>query len=193
MITIVKAEFVKSAVSPEGYPKENLPEFAFFGRSNAGKSSLINMITGRKSLVKSGSTPGMTRLINFFRVNDGIMLTDLPGYGFARRSASETAAFDKMLADYASLRTQLRALFFLMDARRPPASVEKESVEYFCGLGVDVVPVATKADKLNTSERCAAKKNLAAFFKLPQDNIIFSSVLKKSGRTELLQAIEARL
>ncbi len=193
VIDIVKAEFIKSAAVPADYPSGGLPEFAFFGRSNAGKSSLINMITGRKSLVKTGSTPGMTRLVNFFRINDAFVLTDLPGYGFARRSAAETAAFDKMLADYASFRPQLRAVFFLMDSRRPPAQVEKDSVEYFSARGIDVVLVATKSDKLNNSMRASAKNSLSGFFGLLTGKIIFSSALKKTGRAELLAEIESRL
>lgn len=193
MIEIIKAEFIKSAALPRDYPGGNLPEFAFFGRSNAGKSSLINMITGRKSLVKTGSTPGMTRLINFFRINDSFVLTDLPGYGFARRSAAETAAFDRMLADYSSSRSQLRAFFFLMDSRRPPAQIEKDSVEYFSNLGIDVILVSTKSDKLNNSMRSSSKKNLSAFFDLAPEKIIFSSALKKTGRMELLKEIEIRL
>ncbi|WP_255948379.1 GTP-binding protein [Brucepastera parasyntrophica] len=91
-----------------------MPEFAFFGRSNVGKSSLINMIVNRKSLVKTGSRPGMTRMINFFLINKIFCLADLPGYGYARRSAAENEAFNRMLAEYANTRKDLKALFFLL-------------------------------------------------------------------------------
>ncbi len=197
MIQIVKAEFIKSAKAPEEYPAGSLPEFAFFGRSNCGKSSLINMLVNRKSLVKTGATPGMTRLVNFFAVNGTFILADLPGYGFARRSAAEKKEFDRMLSDYVETRTTLRAIFFLMDSRRPPDSPEKDSIEYFLSLGRDVVPVATKADKLNTAERAKAQKRFSSLFAGGQDGkparVIFTSALKKTGREELLKEIEARL
>lgn len=193
VMEIRKAEFLKSAANPSGWPAGNLPEFAFFGRSNAGKSSLINMLVCRKSLVKTGARPGMTRLLNFFRINDAFLLADLPGYGFARRSAAETAAFDRMLADYAGTRAQLRAVFFLMDCRRPPAAPERDSVAYFTELGRDVVLVATKADKLNASARAAASRTFSAFFGVPPERVIFSSARTKTGRDALLREIEIRL
>ena len=204
MIKIEKAEFVKSARLPDEYPAAGLPEFAFFGRSNCGKSSLINMLANRKGLVKAGSTPGMTRLVNFFAVNGSFLLADLPGYGFARRSAAEKADFDKMLSAYVTTRGELRAIFLLMDSRRPPDKPEKDSIEYFLSLGRDVVLVATKADKLNASERAASKSKLSSFIaglaqagqggggSLPK-KAIFASSLKKTGREELLKEIEARL
>ena len=204
MIKLEKAEFVKSARLPEEYPAGGLPEFAFFGRSNCGKSSLINMLVNRKGLVKAGSTPGMTRLVNFFAVNDSFLLVDLPGYGFARRSSEEKADFDKMLSAYVTGRAELRAIFFLMDCRRPPDKPEKDSIEYFLSLGRDVIPVATKADKLNARERSEAQKQLSSFImalaesrqggsgSLPA-SAIFASSLKKTGRAELLREIEARI
>ena len=204
MIKVEKAEFVKSARLPGEYPAGCLPEFAFFGRSNCGKSSLINMVTGRKGLVKAGSTPGMTRLVNFFDVNGTFILADLPGYGFARRSAAEKADFDKMLSLYVKSRSTLRAIFFLMDSRRPPDKPEKDSIEYFLSLGRDVALVATKADKLNTSERAKAEKQLSSFIRSIAEaaagkgdaapgKAIFASALKKTGRAEILAEIEARL
>ena len=204
MIKVEKAEFVKSARLPEEYPAGGLPEFAFFGRSNCGKSSLINMLVNRKGLVKAGSTPGMTRLVNFFAVNGSFLLVDLPGYGFARRSSAEKAEFDKMLSDYVATRAELRAIFFLMDCRRPPDKPEKDSMECFLSLGRDVVPVATKADKLNSSERAAAKRQLSSFIMgiaegphggggVLAERAIFASSPKKEGREELLKEIEARL
>ena len=204
MIKVEKAEFVKSARVPEEYPAGGLREFAFFGRSNCGKSSLINMLVNRKGLVKAGGTPGMTRLVNFFAVNGSFLFVDLPGYGFARRSAAEKAEFDKMLGDYVATRGELAAIFFLMDSRRPPDSPEKDSIEYFLSLGRDVVLVATKADKLNSRERDAAKKQLSSFIMGIAEgakesagtlakNAIFASSPKKTGREELLKEIEARL
>ena len=113
--------------------------------------------------------------------------------GTLRRSAAETAAFDRMLADYAGTRAQLRAVFFLMDCRRPPAAPERDSVAYFTELGRDVVLVATKADKLNASARAAASRAFSAFFGVPPERVIFSSARNKTGREALLREIEIRL
>ncbi len=193
MLKITKAEFIKSASSPVEYPKGALPEFAFFGRSNCGKSSLINMIVGRKALVKTSSMPGMTRLVNFFAVNDSFILADLPGYGFARRSASERAGFDKMLASYVKTRNTLKVIFFLMDCRRPPDAPEKDSVAYFLSSGRSVSLIATKADKLNMAERSKAARLFESSFGEQAGKVIFTSATKKTGREELLKEIEERL
>ncbi len=193
MIKIVSADFIKGAVRQDGYPSTNLPEFAFFGRSNAGKSSLINMIVNRKSLVKTGSRPGMTRQINFFNINGQFVLTDLPGYGYAQRSAAENVAFDRMLAEYASSRNQLKTIFFLMDMRRLPGEVESSTVEYFEKLGREVVIVGTKADKLGTNDIFNVRKKWSAFFRRTPDLIIPTSADKRTGRDELLKLIAARL
>lgn len=193
MIRIVSAEFLKGATKPENYPKTGVPEFAFFGRSNAGKSSLINMIVNRKSLVKTGSRPGMTRIINFFMVNGEFCFADLPGYGYAQRSADENAAFDRMLAEYAASRTELKSIFFLMDMRREPGTVEKESVEYFERLGTEVVIVGTKADKLSTNEIHNTVRKWSVFFNRAPELIPVTSASKKTGRDQLLKMIGERL
>lgn len=193
MIRIVSAEFVKSAADSSGYPKTGFPEFAFFGRSNAGKSSLINMVVNRKSLVKTGSRPGMTRLVNFFLVNGAFTLADLPGYGFAQRSAAENDAFNRMLADYAQNRKELRTLFFLMDMRREPGQVEKESIEYFERLDIEVIIVGTKADKLGKNELVNTRRQWAALFNRSPELIPVTSASKNTGRDELLRLIGERL
>jgi len=193
MIRIVSADFIKGASKPDAYPGTGLPEFAFFGRSNAGKSSLINMIVNRKSLVKTGSRPGMTRIINFFLVNGEFVLADLPGYGYAQRSADENRAFDRMLADYASERKELKTIFFLMDMRRLPGEVEKNTVEYFERLGIEVVLVGTKADKLGTNELHNTLKKWSVFFNRTTDLIPVTSASKRTGRDQLLKMIGTRL
>ncbi len=193
MIKIVSAEFMKGAANASQYPATKGAEFAFFGRSNAGKSSLINMLLNRKSLVKTGSRPGMTRIINFFAVNGGeFTLVDLPGYGFAQRSAEENRAFDRMLAEYASSRTQLRTIFFLMDMRREPGDVEKESIEYFERLNVEVVIVGTKADKLSKNDIYNATRKWAAMFNRAPELIAVTSASKNTGRDQLLKMIAER-
>jgi GTP-binding protein len=194
MIKIVSAEFMKGAANASQYPATKGAEFAFFGRSNAGKSSLINMLLNRKSLVKTGSRPGMTRIINFFAVNGGeFTFVDLPGYGFAQRSAEENRAFDRMLAEYASSRTQLRTIFFLMDMRREPGDVEKESIEYFERLNVEVVIVGTKADKLSKNDIYNATRKWAAMFNRAPELIAVTSASKNTGRDQLLKMIAERV
>ncbi|HNY20836.1 MAG TPA: ribosome biogenesis GTP-binding protein YihA/YsxC [Treponemataceae bacterium] len=190
---IVSSEFIKGAANASQYPATKGAEFAFFGRSNAGKSSLINMLLNRKSLVKTGSRPGMTRIINFFAVNGGeVTLVDLPGYGFAQRSADENSAFDRMLAEYASSRAQLRTIFFLMDMRREPGDVEKESIEYFERLNVEVVIVGTKADKLSKNDIYNATRKWATMFNRAPELIAVTSASKNTGRDQLLKMITER-
>jgi GTP-binding protein len=193
MIRVISANFIKGATKPEDYPKGGKPEFAFFGRSNAGKSSLINMLVNRKSLVKTGSRPGMTRVINFFSVNDQFTLADLPGYGYAQRSGEENDAFDAMLADYASARGDLRTIFFLIDMRRIPDKVEIETIEYFEGLNIEVVIVGTKADKLSGNEIRATIQEWSALFNRTPDLIPVTSASKNNGRDSLLKMIGERL
>jgi GTP-binding protein len=194
VVRIVSAEFMKGAANVAQYPATGCAEFAFFGRSNAGKSSLINMLVNRKSLVKTGARPGMTRIINFFSVNKGeFTLADLPGYGFAQRSAEENRAFDRMLAEYASSRTTLRTIFFLMDLRREQGDVEKESIEYFERLNVEVVVVGTKADKLGKNDIYNATRKWATMFNRTPDMIIATSASKNTGRDQLLKLITERL
>jgi len=151
------------------------------------------MIVNRKALVKTGSRPGMTRQINFFLVNKTFSLVDLPGYGYARRSAAEQSAFDRMLADYCNERQELKVLFFLMDMRREPGTVERESVAYFLERNIDVVIVGTKADKLGSNDRRATVRAWASFFSVEPDCIVPSSALKKQGRVQLLSLISSRL
>ena len=194
MIRIVKSEFLKGAAKPDAWPKTSVPEFAFFGRSNTGKSSLINMILNRKSLVKIGARPGMTRIINFFSINDGAFtLADLPGYGYAQRSAEENDAFDRMLAEYAQSRTTLKTIFFLIDLRREPGDVEKESIEYFERLNIEVIIVGTKADKLGNNDISTARRKWAAMFNRAPELIVVTSASKNTGRDELLKLVGERL
>jgi len=193
VIRIVSAEFIKGATKSDSYPKTGKAEFAFFGRSNAGKSSLINALVNRKSLVKTGSRPGMTRVINFFLVNGEFTLADLPGYGYAQRSAAENEAFDRMLAEYASNRSELRTLFFLMDMRREPGQVELDSIEYFERLNIEVIVVGTKADKLSKNEIANARRKWAAYLNRDPALICVTSSSKNTGRDELLKLIGERL
>lgn len=228
-LKIITASFVKGAVKAEQFPALGVPEFAFFGRSNAGKSSLINMLVNRKNLVKTGARPGMTREINFFLINgrhgaDGVrcergaslrseterkmqgarltanagkkdassfVLTDLPGYGYAKVSGASALQIDTMLYEYCSAGRNLKRLFFLIDMRREPCEIEKNSVEFFQKNGIDAVIVATKADKLGKNDRIKVKKEWGAYFNVAEDLIITASSLKKIGKEDILAVIES--
>lgn len=207
MIKITSAEFLKGAVTGTQFPQTNVPEFAFFGRSNAGKSSLINMLLNRKNLVKTGSKPGMTREINFFMVNapagkaqegrppnaEAFCIADLPGYGFAQVSQAERKRIDEMLYEYCTTRTTLKTVFLLMDIRREPAEVEQETLQFFREHNITAVLTATKADKLSKNEQAKQLAALASFFECSKDEIILTSSLKKTGREMLLSHISACL
>ena len=194
MRTILSARFVKSAVAPHQFPEHAFPEYAFFGRSNAGKSSLINMLLNRKNLVKTGAKPGVTRSINFFAVNEATPATafyvaDLPGYGYAQLKKGEVRDIDKMLADYCSCRTALKIMFLLMDVRRPPNQVEKDICVFFASSGIEFRIIATKADKVSKSEQQKQVHALSAFFEIPPEEVILTSTLKKTGREKLLALV----
>ncbi|HNQ97529.1 MAG TPA: ribosome biogenesis GTP-binding protein YihA/YsxC [Treponemataceae bacterium] len=193
VLKITDAEFIKGATRQSGYPSLGVSEFAFFGRSNAGKSSLINMLLNRKSLVKTGSRPGMTRQINFFLVNKSFCLADLPGYGYAQRSQAENEAFDRMLAEYVSTRETLKIIFLLMDLRREPKEAELNTVAYFEGLGKKVVLIGTKADKLGTNDIAKTVRSWRTFFGDSDRQILVSSATKKNGRNDILALIAGEL
>ena len=210
---IINAEFIKGAVKAEQFPEIGVSEFAFFGRSNAGKSSLINMLVNRKNLVKTGSRPGMTREVNFFLVNrpaslnfnpktkkfsgpvpkDMFVLTDLPGYGYAKLSGGMTLQIDKMLYEYCTNRPLLKTIFFLMDMRREPTETEKESIDFFHGLNIEIVIVGTKADKIGKNDQIKAKNDWGSFFNVDEEFIIISSATKKTGRDNILSLIVKRI
>ena len=202
MLKIVSAEFIKGAISSKQFPQIGIPEFAFFGRSNAGKSSLINMLLNRKNLVKTGSKPGMTREINFFAVNapankqpnaESFCVADLPGYGFAQVSLSERNRIDTMLYDYCTTRSELKTMFFLMDIRRDPTEVERHTLAFFQEQGINTVLTATKADKVSKNEQVKRLTALASFFDCSKDSIVLTSSTKKTGREKLLQHLSACL
>jgi GTP-binding protein len=190
---IKETEFVKSSQKLSECPKPNYPEYAFFGRSNVGKSSLINMITGKKSLAKTSSTPGKTRLINHFLINNAWSLADLPGFGFAKVSKSSREKWEKMIRSYLRKRSSLICLFFLIDVRHKPLA---NDLEYLKWLGENQIPFAivfTKSDKLTLNQLNASvteyKKTLSKEWD-PLPTIFVTSSEKKQGRDELLLFID---
>ena len=189
---IKSAEFITSAVKPSQYPEEGLPEIAFAGRSNVGKSSLINLLLNRKSLAKVSSSPGKTRTINFFDINNGeFRLVDLPGYGYAKVSKSVSDDWGKMMETFLTKRKGLLKVVQLVDSRHEPTAQDKQMYEFLQYYGLDGFVVATKADKLSKNE---LSKNLSLIRKSlcmeKEDKIIAVSALKKTGTDELLSIIE---
>lgn len=154
---IKKCDFITSAARKDQYPISDLPEVAFAGRSNVGKSSLINSILNRKSLVKVSSKPGKTRLINFFAVNEELMLVDLPGYGYAAVSQAEKKKWGRMIEDYLTVRENLKCVVLLVDIRHKPTGDDKLMYDFIKYYRSKAIVVATKLDKIKKSE---IKKNL---------------------------------
>ena len=162
---ILAAELITSAAAPEGFPEHGLPEVAILGRSNVGKSSLINRIAGRRSLARASATPGKTRLVNFFRIErpEGeLVLVDLPGYGYARVSKQERRGWQALVERYLERRRNLRLAILLQDLRRDPGPDEIDLLPWLAARGVPVVGAATKVDRLGASERAARLAALAA-------------------------------
>ena len=190
---IKKAEFTLSAPMVSMCPVDNKPEYAFIGRSNVGKSSLINMLTNNKRLAKTSSTPGKTLLINHFIINNEWYLVDLPGYGFAKRSKKEIERLDQMIRGYILQREQLVNVFVLVDVRIEAQKIDLEFIEW---LGLSSIPFAivfTKADKLSVGRVAAnieAYKNklLETWEELPP--IFVTSAEKRQGRDEVLEYID---
>ena len=190
---IKQAEFSLSAPMVSMCPKDTKPEYAFIGRSNVGKSSLINMLTNNKKLAKTSSTPGKTLLINHFIINKEWYLVDLPGYGYAKRSKKEVEKLDQMIRGYILQREQLVNVFVLVDIRLEPQKIDLEFIEW---LGVSSIPFAivfTKADKLTANK---ARQAMEAYKKKLSETweetppMFLTSAEKKDGRDDVLNYIE---
>lgn len=187
------SDFVISNTDVSKCPAQNLPEYAFIGRSNVGKSSLINMLTGRKALAKVSGTPGKTQLINHFIINNEWFLVDLPGYGFARVAKTVKDKFQTLITKYILQRQQLVAVFVLVDIRHEPQKIDLEFMQF---LGVNSVPfviVFTKADKLKPGEaethvRRYGERMLQEWEELPR--MFVTSSAKAAGRDEILDYID---
>ncbi len=192
-MNIVSADFITSSTSWAKCPAAlNRPEFAFIGRSNVGKSSLINMLVQRKSLAKTSNTPGKTQTINHFLVNEKWYLVDLPGYGFASKGRKLRESWGKMTADYLTKRENLFCTFILLDSRLEPQKIDFEFIQWMGSKGLPLAIVMTKADKITQQELAKSRKRiteklLEAWEELPP--LFITSSEKKSGRKELLQFI----
>ena len=193
LLPIKTAEFEISAVHPRQYPANLLPEIAFAGRSNVGKSSLINCLVQRKKLVRTSRTPGLTRMINFFKINEAFYFVDLPGYGFAKVPEDIRAQWKPMVETYLLGRKTLRGMVHIMDARHPPTQDDLQLWTWLQGQRIAAIPVLTKADKVPQSKRHSQMKAAAqSLGVLPEQIVLFSSAAGL-GRDELMARIQVLL
>ncbi len=186
-------EFMKSGVRPEHYPESELPEIAVAGRSNVGKSSLINKLTNRRRIAKVSNTPGRTQLLNWFKVNDEFVLCDLPGYGYARVPHEVKRQWGPMIETYLEGREQLKALLLLVDVRREPGDWETQLVGWCSHHGRQVIPVVTKVDKLNRSRRGLAVRKVADSLGFNPRKVVGWSAQTGEGMEALWQSIQRAL
>jgi len=191
---IKKSDLETVAVKPSQYPPENLKEIAFAGRSNVGKSSLLNLITNRKKLARVSGSPGKTRTINFYIINDEFRVVDLPGYGYAKVSKSMSEGWGDMMETYLGNRPNLVKVIQLVDIRHAPSKQDVEMYNYLRHYGLDGIVVATKSDKISRNQLPKHIKEIRQTLKLSSDDkVIPVSALKKTGYEELLDVMEGLL
>ncbi|MEO5656486.1 MAG: ribosome biogenesis GTP-binding protein YihA/YsxC [Nitrospiria bacterium] len=187
---IHEAVFVKSCVDPREFPATGWPEIAFAGRSNVGKSSLMNLLLGRKHLVKTSATPGKTQTVNFFAVNRTFYFVDLPGYGYARVPRHIQAGWKSFIESYLAQRPVLQAVVLVLDPRHPPTDLDRQMDEWLRSFSMPVIPVATKADQVPRGERSAAQRRLGlAFGGVAGDHPIFVSAKTGEGKREFWEQL----
>jgi GTP-binding protein len=190
---ITQSVFVKSGTKREHFPKDGLPEIAFSGRSNVGKSSMLNCLLQRRNLARTSSTPGHTRLVNFFLVNDSFYLVDLPGYGYAKVSVDMRRDWKRMVEEYLEDRPQLKLMILIIDLRRGLEDDERDFLSWLKEKKIPALVVATKVDKLKRGERIkAGEENVQGLSPLGMEAIEFSSE-SGEGREEVLSRISKAL
>lgn len=196
MIKIKSAKFITSASNANNYQGYNMPEIAVVGRSNVGKSSFINMLANAKKLARTSSTPGRTRLINFFEFNatdgnrdENFMLVDLPGYGYARAGHDELNRWKDMIEGYFNVTRNLKAVVLLLDIRHEPSIKDLQMFDYLFRCNIDITIVATKHDKLPKSQVPKAVNQIAATLKVGKDNIYITSSETKFGKESVLNRL----
>ena len=191
---INKSDLETVAVKRNQYPDQSLKEVAFAGRSNVGKSSLLNLLTGRKKLARVSGSPGTTRTINVYIINDEFRIVDLPGYGYAKVSKSVSAGWGDMMETYLENRPNLLKVIQLVDIRHAPSKQDAEMYNYLRHFGLDGIVVATKADKISRNQMAKQLKLIRQTLGLTsEDKVIPVSALKRTGHEELLDVIEELL
>ncbi|MEE8380822.1 MAG: ribosome biogenesis GTP-binding protein YihA/YsxC [Thermodesulfobacteriota bacterium] len=186
---ITSAEFIKSALKKSDCPKESLPEVAFAGRSNVGKSSLINTVVNRKNLARTSSSPGRTQMLNFFRINDQIYFVDLPGYGFAKVPVGVRAQWKPMVEDYLKNRKTLKLIILLLDIRRAPNSDDASFIRWLEKFSIPFLVVLTKSDKVSKNKCSAQRKVIKEFLLLKDEELVFFSTVTREGKQDILKRI----
>jgi len=186
---IKSAKFVTSATKPSQYPPADLPEIAFSGRSNVGKSSLINTLVNHKHLVKTSSTPGRTQLINFFNINDAMGFVDLPGYGYAKVPVSVRKKWGPMIETFLSQRESLKGIVVIMDVRRTPGTEEIDLLRWLAYYNIASILVITKADKLSKNKQTKQVNTIIQALGVAKDEIILFSAKTRLGKDAVWKAI----
>ena len=187
---IKSAEFVTSAVKPSQYPPAVLPEIAFAGRSNVGKSSLINTLVNRKRLVKTSSTPGRTQLINFFNINEAFSFVDIPGYGYAKVPTAIKKNWGPMIETYITTRKTLKGVVLIMDIRRTPGPEDMNMLDWLNHYDVPSIPVLTKSDKLSKTKQQKQFIKIVTTLSSNKDNFILFSAKSRQGKEKVWNAVK---
>lgn len=187
---VKSAQFIKSAVKPDQYPPEGPPEIAFAGRSNVGKSSLINTLVNRKHLVKTSSTPGRTQLLNFFDINGNTVFVDLPGYGYAKVPARIKNNWGPMVEKFLATRKTLKGVVLILDIRRNPQAEENDFIDWLLDNRIPVILVLTKADKLARNKRIKQMQTIARELGIGMDSLICFSAKTRMGLADVWAAID---
>ncbi len=186
----INAKFIKSASKKAEFLVDELPQISIVGRSNVGKSSLINLLTNNSKMAKTSSTPGRTRLVNYFNINNQFYLVDLPGYGFAKASKNTTSAWDKVMNDYFVDNPQLKLTLVLLDCRIAPTSLDVQMIDYLAGLEIPVAIILTKTDKISRSELNNSIAKISNQLRFAKNRIIATSTLKKQGVEQIADLLD---
>ncbi|MBO4695160.1 MAG: YihA family ribosome biogenesis GTP-binding protein [Clostridia bacterium] len=190
-MVIKNAEFLTSVALGSTLPNSVAPEIAIAGKSNVGKSSFINFLVNQKSLARTSSTPGRTRLVNFFSINKGeFYLVDLPGYGFAKVNDAEKEKWGKLIENYIQTSPMLKNVFLLVDCRLEPTDNDRLLIQFLYSINIGCTIVATKCDKLSKMQRNIMRKKIANGLSVGEQNVFMTSASKKIGKEEILARIE---